>query len=319
MSIPKNFIKRRSFLKATALAGGGLLINFTWLQSFGQTGKNSKIEPLGEWIEMNGFIKISPDNSIKIFNPNPDFGQNVMTSLPMIVAEELDADWKNVKVEMALHNKEGKLGGQFSGGSNSVKMYWKPLREAGATVRYMLIQAAAQVWAVPTQEITTSNAILYHKKTGKETTYGNMASAAATLPVPDIKDVKLKNVNDFKIVGQSQKNVEGLKIVKGESLFGLDYKQEGMLIAMIIHPPAFGMKLKDFDAKEALTMPGIKNVITTKLYNDGEEQAAFDTRSFNDLLVVVGNTTWQVMNARKKVKVNWELVGEKKEIGRAHV
>ncbi len=309
MANPKTTIKRRSFLKATALVGGGLMINFSWLPSFGQTSDKNKTGLPEDWIEINGFIKITPDNVIKILNPNPDFGQNVMTSLPMIVAEELDADWKNVVVEMAPHNT--KLGPQFTGGSNSVRMYWKPLREAGATARYMLMQAAAQNWNVPVEEITTKASMLYHKKSGKSATYGSVATKAAVLPVP--KNVKLKDVNDFKIVGTSQQNVEGLKIVTGASLFGMDYKQEGMKIAMIEHPPAFGKKLKSFDASETLKMPGITDVFSLKLYEDGFEQGGFDTRSFNDLLVVVGNSTWEVMNARKKLKATWETAGDIKD------
>jgi isoquinoline 1-oxidoreductase subunit beta len=310
MAHTKRSIKRRSFLKASVLAGGGLMINFSWLSSFAQTSQANKKSAAADWTEMNGFIKITPDNLIKILNPNPDFGQNVMTSLPMIVAEELDADWKKVVVEMAPHNSE-KFGPQFSGGSNSVKMYWKQLREAGATARYMLMQAAAEAWAVPVEEITTSAAMLYHTKTGKSATYGSFASKAAALPVP--KKVTLKSVNDFTIVGKSQQNVEGLKIVTGAPLFGMDYKQKGMLIAMIEHPPAFGMKLQSFDASQAMQMPGIKHVFSLKLYEDGFEQAAFDTRSFNDILVVVGSSTWQVMNARKKLKPSWEPAGGAKE------
>jgi len=310
MEQQKKGVERRSFLKATALAGGGMMLNFTWLQSFAQVSQNGKIGLAETWVEMNGFIKISPDNSIKILNPNPDFGQNVMTSLPMIVAEELDADWKTVIVEMAPHDN-AKLGPQFTGGSNSVRMYWKPLREAGATARHMLMEAAAQNWNVDVAEITTSAAMLYHEKSGRSATYGSVASKAATLPVP--KNVKLKNVNDFKIVGHSQQNVEGLKIVTGTRLFGLDYKHEGMLIAMIEHPPAFGMKLKSFDASQTLRMPGIKDVFSIQLYEDGFELDRFDIRSFNDLLVIVGNNTWQVMNARRKLKATWQPVGDRKE------
>jgi isoquinoline 1-oxidoreductase beta subunit len=309
MAQTKTSVQRRSFLKATVLAGGGLMMNLTWLPSFGQISSDKKENNSDVWVEINGFIKITPDNVIRILNPNPDFGQNVMTSLPMIVAEELDADWKTVVVEMAPHN--AKLGPQFTGGSNSVRMYWKPLREAGAKARQMLVQAAAQLWNVPAAEITTGASMLYHKKTGISATYGSVASIAATLPVPE--KVKLKDVNDFKIVGNSQQNVEGLKIVTGTPLFGMDYKQPGMLIAMIVHPPAFGKKLHSFDATETLKMPGIKDVFSLKLYSDDYEQAGFDTRSFNDLLVVVGSSTWQVMEARKKLKVSWEQAGEKKE------
>ena len=125
---------RRSFLKSTALAGGGLMISFRWLSEFGQDDKIKMFDLPEQWHELNGYIKITPDNVIKILNPNPEFGQNVMTSLPMIIAEELDAEWQKVVVEMGPHDTV-KLGPQFTGGSNSVRMYWKPLREAGAAAR----------------------------------------------------------------------------------------------------------------------------------------------------------------------------------------
>jgi isoquinoline 1-oxidoreductase beta subunit len=308
MTHQKTSINRRSFLKSSALAGGGLMISFTWLSAFRSADKTTNPD-LPEWIEINGYIKITPDNIIKILNPNPEFGQNVMTSLPMIIAEELDADWKNVVVEMGPHDNV-KLGPQFTGGSNSVRMYWKPLREAGAAARNMLMQAAAETWKVPVEELTTNAGMIVHAKSMKSGTYGEFASKAVSIPIP--KGVKLKDVKTFNVVRSSKKNVEGLKIVSGKPLFGLDYKQDGMLIAMIEHPPAFGMKLKSFDASETLKMPGIKDVFSQKLYEDGFEQGGFDTRTFNDLLVVVGKTTWEVMKARKKLKVQWEPAGDTK-------
>jgi isoquinoline 1-oxidoreductase beta subunit len=308
MTDQKTSINRRSFLKSSALAGGGLMISFTWLSAFkDKTGAPNIPE---QWIEINGYIKITPDNIIKILNPNPEFGQNVMTSLPMIVAEELEADWQKVVVEMGPHDNV-KLGPQFTGGSNSVRMYWKPLREAGAAARNMLLQAAAETWKVPIEELTTNAGMIVHAKSMKSGTYGEFASKAAGIPIP--KEVKLKEVKNFNVVRSSKKNVEGLKIISGKPLFGLDYKQEGMLIAMIEHPPAFGMKLKSFDAAEALKMPGIVDVFSQKLYEDGFEQGGFDTRTFNDLLVVVGKTTWEVMRARKKLKLQWEPAGDTKD------
>ncbi|MEZ2442405.1 molybdopterin cofactor-binding domain-containing protein [Chitinophaga sp. RCC_12] len=303
MTHQKNAIDRRSFLKSSALAGGGLMISFSWLSSFAFADKQNETQ----WNELNGYIKITPDNIIKIINPNPEFGQNLMTSLPMIVAEELDVQWEKVVVEMGPHDNV-KLGPQFTGGSNSVRMYWKPLREAGAAARQMLMMAAAQTWSVPVEELTTKAGMLYHEKSGKSGTYGQFASKASGIPIP--KDVKLKDPKDFKIVRNSKKNVEGQKIVSGKPLFGLDYKHEGMLIAMIEHPPAFGMKLKSFDAAQTLKMPGIKDVFSLKMYPDDYEQGGFDTRTFNELLVVVGNTTWEVMNARKKLVVTWEPAGD---------
>jgi isoquinoline 1-oxidoreductase subunit beta len=309
MTHEKTSIDRRSFLKSSALAGGGLMISFSWLSAFKSANKTSDTD-VAEWTEINGYIKITPDNIIKILNPNPEFGQNVMTSLPMIIAEELDADWKNVVVEMGPHDNV-KLGPQFTGGSNSVRMYWKPLREAGAAARSMLMQAAAETWKVPVEELTANVGLIVHSKSMRSGTYGEFASKASSIPIP--KEVKLKDVKNFNVVRSSKKNVEGLKIVTGKPLFGLDYKQEGMLIAMIEHPPAFGMKLKSFDASETLKMPGIKDVFSQKLYEDGFEQGGFDTRSFNDLLVVVGNTTWEVMQARKKLKLQWEPAGDTKD------
>ena len=299
---------RRSFLKSSLLTGGGLMISFRWLAEFGAGDKINAAAD--QWYELTGYIKITPDNVIKIFNPNPEFGQNVMTSLPMIIAEELGVNWQQVEVEMGPHDSV-KLGPQFTGGSNSVRMYWKPLRDAGAAARQMLMQAAAQAWSVPVEEITTKAGKLIHEKSGKSGTYGDFASKASAIPVP--KGVKLKDVKTFDVVRHSKKNVEGLKIVTGKPLFGLDYKVEGMLIAMIEHPPAFGMKLKSFDGADALKMPGVKDVFALKLFEDGFELGGFDTHTFNDILVVVGTNTWEVMNARKKLKVEWEPIGDRKE------
>lgn len=310
MTHQKTAIDRRSFLKSSTLAGGGLMISFTWLSAFSFADKLPETALPAQWNELNGYIKITPDDIIKIINPNPEFGQNVMTSFPMIVAEELDVDWEKVVVEMGPHDSV-KLGPQFTGGSNSVRMYWKPLREAGAAARYMLIEAAAKTWGVPVSEVTTRSGKLYHEKSGKSGSYGEFASIAASIPVP--KEIKLKDPQDFKIIRNSKRNVEGGKIVSGKPLFGLDYKHEGMLIAMIEHPPAFGMKLASFDAAHALKMPGIKDVFRIQLYPDGFEQGGFDTRTFNDLLVVVGNTTWEVMNARKKLITKWEPISDTKE------
>ncbi|WP_409050275.1 molybdopterin cofactor-binding domain-containing protein [Siphonobacter sp. SORGH_AS_0500] len=285
------------------------MLSFSWFSSAKAADhwQESGLSENGS--ELTAYIKITPDNQVKILCPNPEFGQNVMTSLPMIVAEELDVNWKNVTVEMGPHDNV-KLGPQFTGGSNSVRMYWKPLREAGAAARQMLCQAAADTWNLPVDEITTKAGVLSHSS-GQSATYGQMASKAAALAVP--KAFKLKAPKDFTIIKKPTKNVEGKKIVMGSPLFGLDYRADGMLIAMIQHPPAFGMKVKSFDASESLKMPGITNVFTLKLYEDGFAQGGFDTRSFNDLLVIVGKTTWEVMNARKKLVVEWEPTGDRKD------
>lgn len=301
---------RRSFLKASLLSGGGLMISIGGLSGFKLTDKFEDLKLPNEWNEINGYIKITADNVIKILSQNPEFGQNVKTSLPMIVAEELDVDWKDVIVEQAPFDTKVYTR-QFTGGSQSIRTTWKNLRTAGASARQMLREAAAQVWNVPIDEVSTKASVLYHEKSGKSAKYGEMASKAASIPLP--KEVKLKDVKDFKIVRSPRKNVEGINIVTGKPLFGMDYTKEGMLIAMIHHPPAFGMKLKSYDASQVRTMSGIKDVFTITLLEEGTERAIFDTRTFNELLVVVGNTTWEVMNARKKLKVEWEGIVEKKE------
>ncbi|WP_338871193.1 molybdopterin cofactor-binding domain-containing protein [Spirosoma sp. SC4-14] len=310
MENTKMTYNRRAFLKASLLSGGGMMLSVSWLSNVKAADKLQALNLPAQASQLNAYIQITADNAVKLICPNPEFGQNVMTSLPMIIAEELDVDWKNVVVEMGPHDNT-KLGPQFTGGSNSVRMYWKPLREAGAAARQMLREAAAQTWNVPAEEVTTQAGVLQHAS-GKSASYGEMASKAATLTVP--KGMKLKAPKDFSIVRTSKKNVEGQKIVTGKPLFGLDYRTDGMLIAMIQHPPAFGMKLKSFDASQALKMPGIKEVFSLNLYPDDFEQGGFDTRTFNQLLVVVGKSTWEVMNARKKLKVQWEPAGDTKDM-----
>lgn len=257
-----------------------------------------------EWFDINGFLKIADNGLVTIMSPNPEIGQNVKTSMPMIIAEELDVNWDQVTVEQAgLDTK--KYTRQLAGGSQSIRQGWESLRMAGATARRMLMEAAAQQWNVPVSELTTEEGVIKHgdKKLG----YGEVASAAASIPIPE--EVELKDPKDFKIIGTPRKNVDGKKIAKGEPLFGLDTYREGMLIAMIEHPPAFGMKLKSFDAAEAKSMPGIRDVFSFTTIPEGKETQRFDTNNaFNDLVAVVGTSTWQVMKAKKALNVEWEQV-----------
>lgn len=306
MTLIKTSIGRRSFLKVTAAAGGGLMLGFNWFSSSDVSAarlRTASVDSVG----LNSYIKIGTDGVITLMSPNPEFGSNVKTSMPMIVAEELDVDWKNVIVEQADFFPE-RFERQFTGGSQGIRLGWKPLRTAGATARQMLINAAAQTWNVPTGEITTDAGTLHHKTSGRKAGYGEMASLAATLPVP--REVQMKEVKDFKIIGTSKKNVEGTNLVTGKPLFGMDYKQDGMLIAMIVHPPAFGMKMKSVNDSAARTMPGIRDIFTIKTLADDYERNGFDTTTFTELVAVVGNTTWEVMNAKKALKVEWEKISD---------
>ncbi|MEQ8474348.1 MAG: molybdopterin-dependent oxidoreductase [Marinoscillum sp.] len=308
MTLLKTKVGRRSFLKTSAAAGGGLMISFSWLASC--TSSTSKAEVLAmpeEWFELNAYLKIGENGVTTIFCPNPEFGQNVMTSMPMIVAEELDMDWKNVVVEMAEFNAT-LYDRQFTGGSQGIRRAWNPLRMAGATARHMLKEAAAAEWKVPVSEITTQSARLIHKPSGQEAGYGEFAMAAAQLTPPE--EVELKEVKNFQIIGNSKKNVDGKKIVTGAKMYSLDIKQEGMLTAMIVHPPGFGLKLKDFNPESIKSMPGIVDVFSFKTYNDDFGRNFFDTNTFPELVAIVGNSTWEVMNAKKALEVQWEKFTE---------
>lgn len=306
MTSVKTTINRRSFLKVSALAGGGMMLSFSWLAGCKQGPGEEILEIPKEWFELNSYIKIGGNGVVNLMSPNPEFGSNVKTSMPMILADELDVDWKNVIVEQADFFPE-RFDRQFTGGSQGIRQGWKPLRTAGATARQMLVNAAAQKWNVPAEEITTETGTLHHKSSGKKARYGEMASLAAGLPIP--AEVTTKDIGDFKIIGTSRKNIEGKNIVTGKPLFGIDHKEEGMLIAMIVHPP-FGMMVKSVDDSAARSMPGIKDVFTIKTLTEDYERNGFDTTSFLELIVVVGNTTWEVMNAKKALKVEWEMMPE---------
>jgi len=300
----KTTLNRRSFLKASALAGGGMILRFNWLAGFAPTTDGLDQMPDG-WIDLNGFVKIGDNGMVTIMAPNPEIGQNVKTSMPMIVAEELDVDWAKVVVEQAPLNT-AIFTRQLAGGSQSIRQGWRGLRMAGAAARHMLREAAARAWRVPAKEVTTASGILRHAGSGRSAGYGAMASAAARIPVPE--QVELKDTKHFTIVRTPGKNVDAYKIVTGQPLFGLDYRRDGMLIAMMAHPPAFGLKLKSVDDTAARRMPGIRDVFTINTFNPGYEKHMFDATAFTDLVVVVGNTTWEVMNAKKALKLEWEPI-----------
>lgn len=297
-------LNRRSFLKVSALAGGGMILSFNWLAGC----KPRDLETLGdpkEWFRLNGFIQIGENGLITIMSPNPEGGQNVKTSMPLLVAEELDADWENVVVQQAPLDTDN-FTRQFIGGSQAIRTSWIPLRTAGATARHLLVHAAAQTWNVPSSEIKTNAGFLTHDGSGKKAHFGEMASLAASLPIPE--EVQLKEISEFKLIGKSHRNVDIKNIITGKPLFGIDYKKPGMKYAMIIHPPAFGQKLKSFDAEEVKAMPGIVDIFQIKSLQDDYTRTFFDTTQFTDLIAIVGDSTWEVLNAKKAVKAEWELV-----------
>ncbi len=296
-------------MKVSAASTGGLMVGFSWLAGCSPAGETIRNVP-NEWFDINAFIKIGDTGLVTIFSPNPEIGQNVKTAMPMIVAEELDVAWKDVKVEQAGFDIS-KYTRQLAGGSQSIRAGWKSLRMAGATARRMLMESAASEWQVPVSELTTKNGTISHSASGKSIGYGEVATKAASIEVPE--EVEIKDSKDFKIIGQPTKNVDGEKIVTGKPLFGLDVKKDGMMIAMIAHPPAFGMKLKNLDADKARSMPGIKDVVTVT--TAPEERQWSDVNAFPELVAVVGETTWQVMKAKKALNLEWEWDSEPESTG----
>ncbi len=303
MAIIKTTYNRRSFLKASAMSGGGMVLGFSWMASCKPTAEQVLQMP-EEWFNINAFLKIGDNGIVTIMSPNPEIGQNVKTSMPMIVAEELDVNWDHVIVEQAGLDTD-KYKRQIAGGSQSIRAGWESLRMAGATARRMLLEAAAKQWEVPVNELTTSEGVISHTETGQSIGYGEVATAASSMEVPE--EVELKDPKDFKIIGTSRKNVDALKIATGEPLFGLDIQRDGMLIAMIEHPPAFGMKFKSMNDDVVKSMPGIKDVTTINLNPEGVEKQWSDVNAFDELVVIVGNTTWEVMKAKKALQIDWEM------------
>ena len=300
----KTQYNRRSFLKVSTAAGGGMLIGFSWLNGCNtDTLEKKGVAIPNEWFDINGYIKIGDTGMVTIYSPNPEIGQNIKTSMPMIVAEELDVPWENVVVEQAPLNT-GFYQNQFAGGSLSIRLSWNALRMAGAAGKRMLMEAAAKEWGLSVSDVMASEGVVKENNGERSVHYGELAAKAVGIEVPE--EIELKAPEDFKLIGTSRKNVDGKKIVAGEPLFGLDFHRDGMQLAMIEHPPAFGMKVKDFNADAIKAMPGVKDafIIDTTI----EEPDWFDEKGFHHLIAIVGETTWQLMQAKKALKANWETV-----------
>lgn len=280
---------RRNFLKLSTLAGSGLVLGFGWTESDATSIQVLNEDFLPGEINFNSYLSISPDDVITIFSPNPELGQNIKTSFPMIVAEELDADWTKVKVQQAALDTK-KFERQLTGGSGAVPHSWERLRKAGATARWMLIEAAAKRWGVSSSSLIAENGKVIDQANSRSLTYGELATDASAIPVPS--EVKLKDKKNFKIIGQPIKNVENNALFTGKPLFGLDFYREGMLHAMIQRPVSFGMKIKSVDSSAAKAMPGIIDVV-----------------QFKNNVAVVGKSTWQIIKARKLLKIEYEPDG----------
>ncbi len=305
-TINKN-LSRRAFLRNSSLAGGGMLIGFNLFQACKPKVISEPAIDLAslDYNDFNAFIKIADNGAVTIFSPNPEVGQGVKTSMPMIIAEELDVAWKDVYVEQGILDTENYTR-QVAGGSQSIRFGWDALRQTGAAAKQMLVSAAAARWQVDPSECTVSEGVITNAA-GETLGYGDVVNDAALLEVPE--DIKLKRPKDYKIIGKDASNVDIDKIVTGSPLFGLDYKEEGMVYAAVVRPPAFGHKMVSYDASEAKAMPGVIDVFTIgeKLRGLKEEVPRItNITSDSDKVVVIANSTWEAMKAKEAIKVEWE-------------
>jgi len=274
---------RREFLRASALVGGGLLLAVYAPGSAEMVSSGSSAATF----EPNVFVRIDADNTITITVARADMGQGVRTALPMIVAEELDADWSRVVIRQA-DAHPSQYGRMMTVGSSSVRGgAWMSLRKAGAAGREMLVAAAAIKLGVSADSLRTEKSRIYHTASKRSLTYGEVASAAATLPAP--AEPKLKSPSEFRLIGTRVPQVDTPAKVTGKAAYGIDARTPGMLFATVVHPPVFGSTIKSFDASKALAVSGVKQVVQV-----------------SQGIAVVGSNTWAAFKGAKALEVVWE-------------
>jgi len=293
-------MNRRSFLQLTALAGGGLALGLYRSPFVAAQGPVAPPD-----LTPQAFIHIASDGVVTIMARASESGQGMRNMLPMLIAEELDVEWKDVRVEQAELN-EKVYGRQFSGGSANTPQGWEPMRRVGAAGRQLLITAASQTWSLPAEECTTQSGRVLHTASGRSAGYGELATRAAALPAPALSSVKLKDPKDYHIIGHSQPGVDTHAIVTGKPLFGIDVDVPGMLYAAIEKAPVFAGKVKSANVDKIKTLPGVRHVL---VIDGGITPAAFTPwePGMEPGIAIVADTWWQAQQARKQLKVDWDL------------
>src|SRR3954470_24799793 len=279
-------LNRRTFLKTTTAVGGGLMIG----SYLALDGADADLLAAGSF-EPNIWLRVNSDNTVRIMLSQLEMGQGVMTSMPMLVAEELDMDWTKIKTEWtpadAKYGNPNFGGQQLTAGSNSVRGMWKILRTAGATARVMLVAAAAQTWSVPENTLTTEKGEVVHKASGRRLKYGALVDKAATLPVP--KEATLKEPKNFTLLGKSVPRLDIPEKVNGTAVFGMDVKLPGLLTARVVRCPVFGGKVGSFNADKAKAVPGVKHVV-----------------QISSGVAVVGDNYWTANKGAQALEIVWD-------------
>jgi isoquinoline 1-oxidoreductase subunit beta len=286
-------LARRNFLRASLAAGGGLLLTAT-------IPVLSKAATLGraaaDAVALNAYVRIAPDGKVTITAKNPEVGQGIKIMLPMLIAEELDVAWSDVRIDQA--DLDPRYPAQIAGGSQATPVNWLPLRQVGAAGRQMLIAAAAAQWSVPAAECETSPGQVLHKSSGRSLTYGTLATRAASLPVPDPKSLTLKDPKTFSIIGKPTRNIEVPRIVTGQPMFGIDVSVPGMLYAVFQKCDVHGGKLVSSNVDAIRSLPGVRAAFEVK--------GGADLRGLLDGVAVVADSWWQANRARQQLQITWD-------------
>jgi isoquinoline 1-oxidoreductase beta subunit len=287
-------VNRRDFLKTGAASGVALVIGFHLSPNAfaGQAADQEKKTPN----PFDVWVRITPDNRVTLVLGKSEMGQGIMTALPMILAEELCVDWKQVRVEQAPTNP--KIYDLGTGGSGSVAGSWLSLRRAGAAAREMLVAAAAKQWEVTPDTCKAQDGQVVHGHPQRSLSYGELVEAAAKLPIPDLNTVRLKNSDDFTIVGHDTRRFEVRDKATGAAKFGIDSRPAGMLFAVVARCPVFGGKVASFDASKAKTMPGVRDVFQFETSGRGA--------STTGGIAVLADNSWAAMQGRKALGVKWD-------------
>ncbi len=290
-------LSRRAVLKAGVLAGGGLSLGWQ------VTGARAAMPG-----QLSAFVQIAADGAIRITAHNPEIGQGVKTSFPMMIAEELDVDWAQVSVVQAPGDR-AVYGMQIAGGSMATPTQFDRMRRLGAAARAMLVQAAATAWGVPAAEISTGSAMLHHTPSGRSARYADMAGAAALLKAPDPKTVTLKDPGQFRILGRRVSGVDNARLVTGQPLFGIDARVPGMAYAAFAKSPVFGGRLKRANKAAALAVPGVKAVIDIAERRDLKAEIDVPLPGIEVLpqgIAVIATSTWAALKGRNALACEWE-------------